>query len=348
MMHPYRLLILLAWAAFGGLSTTQAQPARPALRQAPAPLFRDPIYDGAADPVLIWNREEQAWWMLYTARRANQDGPGVSYCFGTDIGIASSADEGQTWTYRGSLDLEFERGRNTFWAPDVVYHNGTYHLFVAYLPGVRSEWGGVAHIVQYTSPNLWDWTYKGPLHLSSDNVIDATLMQMPDQQWHIWYKDQGNGSITMTATSPDLEHWQVADGPAIGGGSHEGPKAFRFQGWYWMLTDEWKGMRVYRSKDAKTWEKQGLILDGPSDRPEDTPSGAHGDVVVLGDRAYVFYFTHPGRKTHFEGERNADNVYPYTKRRSSIQVAPLTLENGTLVSDRSRPFDFWLSDPTRP
>ncbi len=26
---------------------------------APAPLFRDPITDGAADPVLIWNREEK-------------------------------------------------------------------------------------------------------------------------------------------------------------------------------------------------------------------------------------------------------------------------------------------------
>jgi hypothetical protein len=26
---------------------------------APAPLFRDPVTDGAADPVLIWNREEK-------------------------------------------------------------------------------------------------------------------------------------------------------------------------------------------------------------------------------------------------------------------------------------------------
>ena len=29
-----------------------------------APLFRDPITDGAADPVLIWNRTEKNWWML--------------------------------------------------------------------------------------------------------------------------------------------------------------------------------------------------------------------------------------------------------------------------------------------
>ncbi len=27
---------------------------------APAPLFRDPVYDGAADPTVIWNHQERA------------------------------------------------------------------------------------------------------------------------------------------------------------------------------------------------------------------------------------------------------------------------------------------------
>ncbi|MCA9734240.1 family 43 glycosylhydrolase, partial [candidate division KSB1 bacterium] len=43
-------------------------------RVAPKPLFRDPIYDGAADPAIIWNREEKRWFMLYTNRRANLEG----------------------------------------------------------------------------------------------------------------------------------------------------------------------------------------------------------------------------------------------------------------------------------
>ncbi len=56
---------------------------------APAPLYRDPVTDGAADPVLIWNREEKCWWMLYTQRRANLEAAGVAYyCYGTPIGIA--------------------------------------------------------------------------------------------------------------------------------------------------------------------------------------------------------------------------------------------------------------------
>ena len=74
--------------------------------QAPAPLFRDPITDGAADPVLIWNRTEKNWWMLYTQRRANSETADVAYCYGNQIGIASSDDHGQSWVYRGTLDLK--------------------------------------------------------------------------------------------------------------------------------------------------------------------------------------------------------------------------------------------------
>src|SRR6187401_679739 len=102
---------------------------------APAPLFRDPLTDGAADPVLTWNREEKSWWMLYSQRRANTEAPDVAYCYGTAIGIASSKDNGQSWVYRGTLNLEIEKGLNTFWAPDIVYGSGMYHMFVVYIEG---------------------------------------------------------------------------------------------------------------------------------------------------------------------------------------------------------------------
>ena len=49
------------------------------MHEAPAPLYRCPVYDGAADPSVIYNRTEKTWWMLYTQRRANQDGADVSY-----------------------------------------------------------------------------------------------------------------------------------------------------------------------------------------------------------------------------------------------------------------------------
>lgn len=59
-------------------------------------------------------------------------------------------------------------------------------------------------------------------------------------------------------------------------------------------------------------------------------NGNHADVVVSGDRAFIFYFTHPGRNI-----RNApDN---YDTRRSSIQVAEIIYENGQLKCERDNP-----------
>lgn len=314
------------------------------IHAAPAPLFRDPITDGAADPVIVWNRDEKSWWMLYSQRRANTEAPDVSYCYGTKIGIASTKDHGATWVYRGTLNLEFEKGLNTFWAPDVVYQNGLYHMFVVYIQGARTHWGGEARMAHYTSKNLWDWKFINFLKLSSDNVIDASLFKMPNGVWRMWYKDDKNNATIMLAESKDLYSWSLIDKPVISGSRQEGPKIFKYADWYWMITDEWHGLRVYKSKDCNTWEKQGLVLDSASSRPEDRPSGAHCDVIVVDDRAYIFYFTHPGRKTHVDAPADANGIIPFNLRKSSIQAAQLEFKDGTLKCDRDKPFDFWLPD----
>ncbi len=338
--HIIRLIGILVISLL--VSSTNAQSEKSEqLRKAPAPLFRDPIFDGAADPVVFWNHVEKSWWMLYTQRRANVETADVAYCYGNAIGIASSDDNGRSWVYRGTLNLEFERGHNTFWAPEVVFHEGLYHLYVSYIPGVRNHWSGIARIAHYTSKNLWDWNFEGHLKLLSENVIDGTVFQMQDGTWRIWYKDQSRGSVTMVAESMNLKEWKCFSEPSIGGQAHEGPAIFRLGDYYWMLTDEWAGMRVHRSADGSHWQRQGRILDKPSRRPEDTPSGAHGDVVVVGDKAYVFYFTHPGRTSHTEAPQNKDGNIPYELRRSSIQVAQLCLENDTLTEKRED-FDFYL------
>ncbi|MDI1318998.1 MAG: glycosyl hydrolase, partial [bacterium] len=50
---------------------------------APKPLFRDPVYDGAADPIVVWNKAAGRWWMFYTNRRANVPGlSGVAWVHG--------------------------------------------------------------------------------------------------------------------------------------------------------------------------------------------------------------------------------------------------------------------------
>ena len=61
-----------------------------------APLYRDPMFDGAADPVVVFHRERGEWWMFYTARRASDAGPGFAWVHGSDIGVAVSTD-GAAW-----------------------------------------------------------------------------------------------------------------------------------------------------------------------------------------------------------------------------------------------------------
>lgn len=70
---------------------------------APKPLFRDPVYDGAADASLVYDRGRQRWGMFYTNRRATLQLPDpgdVTWIHGTHIGMAESAD-GLQWTYKG-------------------------------------------------------------------------------------------------------------------------------------------------------------------------------------------------------------------------------------------------------
>ncbi|WP_078434850.1 family 43 glycosylhydrolase [Metabacillus halosaccharovorans] len=301
-----------------------------------APLFRDPIFDGAADPTIIWNHEQKEWWMIYTNRRAIIQCEGVSWVHGTDLGIATSSDGGKSWNYRGVIEgLDFERGRNTFWAPEIIYHNGTYHMYVSYIQGVPNQWAGHKRkIIHYTSQNLWDWKLESILELSSDFVIDACVHVMQDGRFRMWYKDEADNSYTYAADSADLYQWEVV-GPVIAEYPHEGPNVFYFQGYYWMIVDKWSGQAVYKSNDCEGWEYNTMILDQPGERPDDCSFGYHADVHVQGDQAFVFYFTHPGRK---EGVR-ADQ---YEAKRSSIQVAMLKVANGTLKCDRNEAFELVL------
>ncbi len=306
----------------------------------PAPLFRDPIYDGAADPTAIWNRQESAWWLLYTCRRANVACRGVAWCHGTDIGIASSTDGGNSWRYRGILQgLGLEPGRNTFWAPEVIWHDGVYHLYVSYVRGVPHDWSGSRSIVHLMSDDLWNWVHQSVLTLSSERVIDAALHRMPAGHWRMWYKDEVKASQTWAADSDDLYHWTVK-GPVITDCPHEGPNVFFWRGSYWMITDPWEGLGVYRSADAENWRRCANILDTPGLRRDDGAIGAHADVLVNGERAFVFYFTHPewDRKELY----GMDEIYPTHVKRTALQVAELEWRDGMLICDRDRDFDFRL------
>lgn len=334
-----RVLLLIA---LGG--TSAPAPAAPAGQ----PLFRDPVHDGAADPVVIWNPQAQRWWMFYTNRRANVPGlSGVAWVHGCRIGIAESTD-GAAWSYVGTADIELPAeiggAEPTHWAPDVLTApDGTHHMFLTVVPGVFENWQHPRHLVHLTSTDLRRWHYRSTLQLSSDRVIDAGVHALPGGGWRLWYNNERDRKSIYYADSPDLFTW-TDRGKCTGVGERpgEGPYVFRWQGAYWMLVDLWRGLGVYRSDDLEHWTAQpDNLLGVPGHGPDDGVNGGHPGVVVNGDRAYLFYFTHPGRN----GTISPDDKDNLELRRSSIQVVELRQQDGRLSCDRDAPTDIALLPP---
>src|ERR1017187_6787565 len=122
---PKHTFLAVAFLLVGaGLPTTGAQGPDSGLVEA-KPLYRDPVFDGAADPGVLWNPHVRKWWMFYTNRRANMAGlSGVAWAHGTRIGIAESADGGAHWAYVGTAEIALPQDLGgqepTEWAPEVV------------------------------------------------------------------------------------------------------------------------------------------------------------------------------------------------------------------------------------
>lgn len=298
---------------------------------APKPVFSDPIHDGAADPSIVWNEQRQKWFMFYTNRRANVEGEeGVKWVHGTRIGIAIS-DDGKLWEYKGVCNISYGAEDYSHWAPEVLEHEGIYHMYLTIVPGTFSNWKHPRQIVHLTSVNLMDWEFQSVLPLANDKCIDACVFRKPDGTWRMYYNNEKDGKSIYYAESPDLYQWQDG-GQKVVAQRGEGPKVVFWKETYWMFIDHWDGIGVYRSKDLAHWEKQeNHILKNPGRFQDDQVMGQHPDVLVRGDRAYIYYFTHPGKTLKNKGKDN------YETRRSVIQVAALEYRDGEIVCDRNRP-----------
>lgn len=311
---------------------SSGQEVRPG-KLAPKPLYRDPVYDAPTDPVLCYNPTESKWFMFYTARRATEPNtPGVTWVHGSRIGIAESSDGGATWKYRGNAVIDYSHGLTeyTYWAPEVICHNGTYHMYLSFVPGIFTDWNHPREIVHLTSSDMIEWKYESTLDLDSDRVIDACVIQLPDGTWRMWYKDERAEKAIFYADSLDLYKWQ-AKGNAISDRNGEGAKVFRWKGRYWMVPDLWRGLGVYSSDDCLNWTPQeNNLLAEPGQHPSDGQKGSHGDVVVSGDRAFLFYFTGCSNESMKPDD-------PYARRRDVIQVVELEYKDGKLFCDRNKP-----------
>lgn len=336
------LIPLFLALAFAALCNAQDVNTSHATQEAPKPLYRDPVHDGAADPSLIWNRAQKKWMMFYTNRQADLSGADpedVAWVHGTQIGIAESKDGGTTWKHAGVAKIPYGRQDYTFWAPELVWDRGVYHMYVTVVPGTFHDWNAPREIIHLTSEDLSNWEFASKLPLASDRVIDPCVLKIEDGTWRLWYKDERDHSFIHFVNSTDLYHW-TAGGVAINDRPSEGPIVFRWKGSIWMIVDAWNGLGVYRSTDASHWVRQGdNLLFGAGSLPTDRSEGHHVDVQVSNDRAFVFYFVQQVGLDMVSG-------VPNSAHRSAIQVVELKDVNGELKADRDQPTFVRLDAPT--
>jgi len=310
-----KIIILVVFIGLSNLLNAQHENSHVADK----PLYRDPIHDGAADPCVIWNKKEQLWYMFYTNRRANIDSlDNVSWVHGTEIGIATSSNNGSTWSYKGICTIDYQpTDQYSYWAPEVIEIKGIYHMFLTYVPGIFSDWYHKRKIIHLTSSDLINWDFVMELKLASERVIDADIIKLPNGNWRLFYNNENDGKSIYYTDSDNLNQWPNPSKKAVKKRG-EGPVVFKWKELYWMICDSWDGLSVYNSTDLTNWNKQEHnILKEPGKGIDDQVKGGHPDVVIDNGKAYIFYFTHPGRVPSNKGKDS------YETRRSSIQVAEL-------------------------
>ena len=312
------IILILFLSLPGEIHCQQAGKQKPAEK----PLYHDPVYDGSTDPVVIWNRKEKKWFMLYTGRRANMPGlTCIEAVHGSRICIAESSNGGAAWKYRDTCDVNYRIPGFTHWAPEVIEYKGLYHMYLTFVPGIFKDWNHPRSIVHLTSENLIKWDFQSELKLSSDRCIDACVFRLPDGTWRMYYNNEVDKKSIYYADSPDLYKWTDSGKKVIGDQQGEGPKVFYWKGRAWMIVDNWNGLGVYYSNDFINWKRQEKsILDQPGTSPEDQQVGHHADVVISKDKAYIFYFTHIAKSKSI-----------------AIHVAELEYENSEITCNRDKP-----------
>lgn len=202
---------------------------------------------------------------------------------------------------------------DSFWAPELYYHNGTFYAFyAAKRKGDRISCIGVA-----TTKNIYEgFTDQGILIEWGDEAIDAFVFRDDDEKFYIFWKAYGltpGRPIEILGSELDLEglsligeHFSVTDYDAgWRGHGDEGQSIFKRNGMYYMLysnggcCDNRCDYRVLvsRSKDLRSgWEQlPDPILEGGGQ----WLCTGHGTLVTTPDNRY-FYMYHSYHATDFE------------------------------------------------
>jgi hypothetical protein len=240
----------------------------------PSPFFEDPLFNGAHDAEFIWHEGEQAWWISYLQIRFNSPLSDPNDCHGcfyqyTDLGLASTPDNGSTWIYRGVWqglgqpaawgNASFGMRQNgsafggaSWWRPAVVYNpdDKLYHGFPTYLlqrrritpediklPDNQKQY----HVTHYSSPDLVHWNFQGFVGCPGCNYnvsrYDSAVFRIKDGRWIMVSARAvpGKRVAPPNLESVDMKTWKAVKDPALKSvQSGEGPHATRWKGKLWF------------------------------------------------------------------------------------------------------------------
>jgi sucrose-6-phosphate hydrolase SacC (GH32 family) len=253
---------------------------------------------------------------------------------GTKIAMAKSSDQGRTWSYVGTAQ-GVTRGlkEETFWAPHVFEDNGTYHMFVTYIPKALKTAKGQPEISHFTSRDLITWEYSDTADVKSDDIIDPAVVKLRDGRWLMVFRDCSKENRTAKVVSTDLKNWTRLDN-LTGDDHHEAPVVLFWKNKFWLFIDVWKGIAVWESDDGIHYTENSLILDKAGKGADDGYWGSHPGVALAGDRAFVFYHVHAGRRIGVDPNTLDQNGIEF--KRTSLQVAELELKDGKILCNRDK------------
>lgn len=184
-----------------------------------------------------------------------------------------------------ALTLDPSYGETHLWAPFVVRHHGTYHMF--YTGGGADHTRSAMNLA--TSQDLFTWRRHpdGPLFRDGYDARDP-MVRWDGHRWVMYYtatEDPAGGRhVVAYRTSHDLVHWSeraiVYVSPRVGtyGGDTESPFVTAHRGWFYLFTgpcgggddgeDEYVCTRVHRSADPLRFTPDDEVTRVPCHAPE--------------------------------------------------------------------------------
>ena len=123
-----------------------------------------------------------------------------------------------------------------------------WRMYLTEIDGVPERWDGhERRIVEYVSGRPRRTGAPRPAPARQRPRDRRGGRALPRRRWRLWYKDEAAGSVTTVAV--------VARPRVVARRGHRdrraaarGPSVFALGGWWWMITDEWRGMAVHRSR----------------------------------------------------------------------------------------------------